>query len=222
VGDDVLTRLRQSKIGDRTVGKTPASLSSLKKLIKQTPNLQELYELLGHMQSDAHDRGAALTAGAILEGALKEALVTRFDHSLKTEPDYLFSHNAPLGTFSAKIRLGRATGIFEKDAADDLDCIREVRNAFAHTMFRLSFTTREITTACARLKKVDRVETEVLGRPPTARSRYLVSATTYAIALYKYSVGEGDEWIAFLSPKRFKAKIMAEALKSRPAQDDRE
>jgi hypothetical protein len=41
--------------------------------------------------------------------------------------------DAPLATFSAKIRLAYALSIFGSSTRDDLDTIREIRNAFAHS-----------------------------------------------------------------------------------------
>jgi DNA-binding MltR family transcriptional regulator len=187
------------------------SIASLKRLIKETPTLDELNELLEHLQDETHDRAAALTGGAILEGALKEALSSHLNPELKLQPDYLFQHTAPLGTFSAKIRMGYATGIYERTVADDLDCLREVRNAFAHTIRHIEFDTPEVATVCSRIQIIDRTMESFPQSDwvPSARSRYLISASFYTLALYRFSLGERDQWTAMLIPARLEAKRKA-------------
>jgi DNA-binding MltR family transcriptional regulator len=56
----------------------------------------------------------------------------------------LFDGTAPLSTFSAKIKIAYAMGIIGKLTRHDLEKLREIRNAFAHSIRHLSFDLPEI------------------------------------------------------------------------------
>ncbi|MGM4967818.1 MltR family transcriptional regulator [Tardiphaga sp. 1201_B9_N1_1] len=64
----------------------------------------------------------------------------------------LFEGEAPLSSFSAKIKIGYALGLYGKIVRDDLDTIRTVRNAFAHSTVHLDFKTPAVSVVCNRLK----------------------------------------------------------------------
>ncbi len=56
----------------------------------------------------------------------------------------LFGRMAPLSTFSAKIELGYAVGLYSEPFHTNLNMIREVRNRFAHSFNALSFNHPDI------------------------------------------------------------------------------
>jgi len=89
----------------------PASIQSLKNLIKQRPSSDELHDMLLRLTEDFHDRGAALSAVSLLDGYLQHSLSKKLRPDNK--PDYLFGSGAPLRSLSAKIRLGYALGLFD-------------------------------------------------------------------------------------------------------------
>ncbi|GBQ69292.1 hypothetical protein AA103196_2170 [Ameyamaea chiangmaiensis NBRC 103196] len=47
--------------------------------------------------------------------------------------DLIDGFNAPLGTFSAKIKMARALGIITQEEARYTDVMRKIRNIFSHT-----------------------------------------------------------------------------------------
>jgi DNA-binding MltR family transcriptional regulator len=65
------------------------------------------------------------------------------------EHDQLFIGTGPLATFSAKIRLGYALGIYGRKTRHDLDVVREIRNAFAHAQKVITFENQEIANLCS-------------------------------------------------------------------------
>ncbi|HQV68410.1 MAG TPA: hypothetical protein PLW39_10910 [Thermoflexales bacterium] len=72
--------------------------------------------------------GAARIDAAI-ENLLKSVLV---NNPTGKKEDNLFGPDRPLGTFSAKISLGYRMGLFDRDVEQALNCIRKIRNLFAH------------------------------------------------------------------------------------------
>ncbi len=97
------------------------------------------------------DRAAALIVVALLEDALKTAITTHFAPVEDNAIDQLFGgglEDVPLGSFSARIRLGYVLGIYGPDMRADLETIRLVRNVFAHSRHLLDFTSSEVREVC--------------------------------------------------------------------------
>ena len=60
----------------------------------------------------------------------------------------IFDNEGPLATFGAKIKIGYAMGLYGPEIKADLDCIRRIRNYFAHTMRPLTFRDARIKKIC--------------------------------------------------------------------------
>ena len=63
--------------------------------------------------------------------------------------------------------------------ADELECIREIRNVFAHSMTDIRFDTKEIATVIQRITVLSRVEGTDKDQDwdPTSRTRFLISVS---------------------------------------------
>ncbi|SNT01784.1 Mannitol repressor [Tardiphaga sp. OK246] len=116
---------------------------SLKKYLKSRPSDQEIGAIFFEMGDDGA-RGCALAGAAVLEDVLRGAIEHRFSHMSEKELAELFDGTAPLSTFSAKIKIAYAMGIIGKLTRHDLEKLREIRNAFAHSIRHLSFDLPEI------------------------------------------------------------------------------
>jgi hypothetical protein len=94
-----------------------------------------------------NDRGAAILLGTNLENALQSAIerAIRLDHTRRGD---LFGFDRPLGSFAAKIRIAHALHIFGEETRNNLELIRNMRNAFAHARLAISFETTQILIAC--------------------------------------------------------------------------
>src|SRR5882724_77069 len=104
-------------------------------------------------ESDKSERGAVLLLGSHLENGLRIAVLNKLG---VLEPDLRGSlhsgESSPLSTFSRKIIMGRAIGLFGPETQDNLDAIRVLRNAFAHAYLPITFKTRAIDRLCSLLK----------------------------------------------------------------------
>lgn len=96
------------------------------------------------------DRGAAILMATNLENALQFAIVRMLRIRPKRRSE-LFGFNAPVGTFSYKIVIGHAIGIFDDVTRTNLDIVRAVRNAFAHARRPIRFTDAAISALCGYL-----------------------------------------------------------------------
>jgi hypothetical protein len=135
------------------------------------------------------DRSEALVRGALIEDALERAIINRMRGLDAADKQRLFGPIAPLSSFSAQIAIAYAIKIIGPQTRDDLDCIREIRNAFAHTISRIEFTTPEVAAHCAHLQLPARFPPgwgpHDLPWPPTASEpRRLFLATTTLLWTY--------------------------------------
>jgi hypothetical protein len=78
------------------------------------------------------DRGLVLSLAAFAEEALG-ALLTAFMIPSDATEHLIDGFNAPLGTLSSRIKATYSLGLITKDQFDDLECLRKIRNEFAHT-----------------------------------------------------------------------------------------
>lgn len=89
------------------------------------------------------DRGAALSAAAVLEDRLEEVIKT-FLRDCKSSLKLLDGFNAPIGTFSSKILLAHALGLIQDEEFQQIELLRKIRNKFAHTWEYLNFESNTI------------------------------------------------------------------------------
>lgn len=129
-------------------GKKKVTISDLANL---RPTQEELavYTKLLTMESD---RGAAIMAAAIAENALEDAIKAVLANPGRGVVNTWFNgQNAPFGTFSAKISLGRALSVYDDKIERRLVLIKNIRNAFAHASAPLDFKHPSLKLECEKL-----------------------------------------------------------------------
>lgn len=98
------------------------------------------------------DRAAALVASTVLDNDIASILEMVLVHKTKKQlEDLLYSPQAPLSGFSARIKMIYAIGIIEEKVFVSLNVVRNVRNTFAHAQKPLKFDTPAIARECAKL-----------------------------------------------------------------------
>jgi hypothetical protein len=132
-----------------------ATLTALGKLSRQRYDPARVREFLQEVNS-GNDRSVAIVWGALVEDALQSALTKRFNHLNADQREILFGFNGLLNDFASKSIIAYAATIVDADKYRHLTIIREIRNAFAHTMPSLTFDTKEVVDACAMLQEPNR------------------------------------------------------------------
>jgi DNA-binding MltR family transcriptional regulator len=107
-------------------------------------------------KSTMPDATFALVISTAVDQALELAISTHFT----AEDDVvqlMFDGNAngPLADFAAKIKMARALGIYPAAIKEELDLIRHIRNAFAHSWENMDFTNKIVIDACSQLRLPD-------------------------------------------------------------------
>jgi mannitol operon repressor len=86
-----------------------------------------------HVSTDETDRGRALVAASLIEEMLEEVLRAFLLSNVATKKLFDVA-NAPLSTLSAKSSASRALGLITAEEFRDIELVRRIRNAFAHSV----------------------------------------------------------------------------------------
>jgi hypothetical protein len=177
--------------------RTSKPLSTLKKLIREHPTIADVFLTMSDKRP-IEDRATAIMSAVELESALEEALINKMI-PLSTEDiaGMFVGDSAPLSTFSAKIRICHALGIFGPKTRAELTVIRSIRNAFAHARKPIHFSTEEVAIACAKLTYPERMRRPSVAIhplsnpwPPTdPRERYVHTTDGLKAALVLLQFG---------------------------------
>ena len=123
----------------RSLGKKSDNFSTLRKRLQERLASDDIMLTLLGYEGDPkeghtfNDRAVALTVTALLEQFLEAAISTHLEIN-EDEVRQLFDddRDGPLSTFSRKIAMGYALGVYDSSMKSDLNLIRQIRNAFAH------------------------------------------------------------------------------------------
>jgi hypothetical protein len=146
--------------------------SKLKKLGHKPLMFNELPNFFTAIKKQSA-RAAAILAATGVEDALEFAISSRLKLN---NDDYngLFRGEGPLSSFAAKIKIGHALQLYGSETRADLDCIRDIRNVFAHTKEIVDFRAPLVAQACSDLKALDRGKKR--DRRIKPRSRFVRTA----------------------------------------------
>jgi hypothetical protein len=129
---------------------------------------------------EPNDRAIVIVGATFLETLLEHLLYAfLIDDKKKTEK--LFGYGGPLGTFSGKIKMAYCLGLIYKPVRDDLNCVRKIRNEFAHNLYA-SFENRRIAQ-WAQALQWHRIS-YVSSPPDTASSRDLYQVGVHQLVTY--------------------------------------
>lgn len=124
---------------------------ALRDLSRYRPGAGEEPQLFNTLLKES-DKGLALIGATVMKDALEHCFSRKFIHGLGTTClDDIFNYEGPLGSFSNRIKIAYALGTFNSVVRDELEIIRDIRNAFAHSVIHLSISTKEIAEATEEL-----------------------------------------------------------------------
>jgi len=105
---------------------------------------------LGGMLKDHDERGLVLSLAAFAEDALGK-LLRAFMRPAQASADLLTGFNAPLGTFSSRIKACSALGLINDEQFKDLEYLRKIRNEFAHSWEHVSLAQDKLASFARNL-----------------------------------------------------------------------
>jgi DNA-binding MltR family transcriptional regulator len=133
----------------------PAYLKAFKDYTRDDPTFHDLPAMEREFYGEA-DRPAAILQAAVVEEALKAAISRKLAPTLPSNfVKELFEFEGTIGSFSDRIKIAYALGIFGNQTYNDLKIIRALRNAFAHQRKPMQFATLQIAGMCQHLRIPD-------------------------------------------------------------------
>ncbi|MNH48812.1 mannitol repressor protein [compost metagenome] len=118
--------------------------------MKDDTNPFEASNRLNEIARELDERGLVLTLAAFAEEALGE-LLGQFMLPGDAANALLKGFNAPLGTFSARIKAAFALGLLTKRQQENLERLRRIRNEFAHSWEPITFDNQVVASHIAAL-----------------------------------------------------------------------
>jgi DNA-binding MltR family transcriptional regulator len=137
---------------------------ALRRFIKSPASMAEANQLAREINTSS-PRGGAMVAASFLDNFVMKLIIVHLEPLSASEVDGLFGPERPLGSFSSKIKLGRAMGLFGPKTAHDLNLMREIRNAFAHGLRKMNFETPEVRQLVGSLHVINDIANHKKLRP---------------------------------------------------------
>ena len=132
----------------------------LRDLSLQPLTSAEKLALINAVSNVAHPVSAAILGAVMVEHELEVSIRKKFKRQDDETWASLVGERGSLGTFSAKISMGYAFGLYDEATLDNLNVVRHIRNAFAHSKKVIDFdhelVAAELEKATALSKKFKR------------------------------------------------------------------
>lgn len=166
----------------------PARRKSLYDITREWLTPQQLAQLVQNERS-FDTRVSVLVRSALIDNLLEEAIDLNFVEIGKSRFSEIFRNPAaPLGSLSAKIALAHALGIFGNEMRSQLDKVRAIRNAIAHTMIPISFSDEAVAEECNKLDPARLTNHPYQPEEDTPSERFFVTCNMITAHLVKYVV----------------------------------
>jgi hypothetical protein len=141
--------------------KKPAALAALRRLAVQPFTDDNFRAVLDSLKGES-DRAAVIIAGSLLEDELGKLIGKVMRQLAADDRQRLFGFDGPVGTFSNRILLAYALRLIDSNDRRQLDLLREMRNACAHSRVPLTFETPELRDV-ARLMAPEEIRAGLEG-----------------------------------------------------------
>ena len=165
-----------------------SAINAVRSLARRHQPTPEEARALAEDRVKEQDRSIAIVRVASLDAVLSYVIKRKFVNLSSDEEDALFQ-DGPLASFSAKIKIAYALGLYGPETRDDLNMLREIRNAFAHSTRSFDFTNPAIMQCCRMLKTSNRIKWPY---PDNASINFSNTAAWTAVSILE-SAHDGDQ-----------------------------
>ncbi len=137
----------------------------------------------GQMMVDESDRGLVIILVSIIDDVLAAQLEGRMRDLSSRMRDRIFGFEGPLGTFSSRMKLAYALEVIDYETYQDLDTMRSMRNACAHSRRDISFENEALRKALDLLFEFeDDPSYSLKDCDPQLCKVHFMAATTYTMS----------------------------------------
>lgn len=132
--------------------KKEPQLSPEETLRQEIERVVKSSEEYGREHSGDSGRAAAILIAADFENVLQAKIEDEFVKLNREDRDTLFDGHGALSTFSAKIEIGYALGLYGRKTRNRLRVAKNIRDDFAHAAEPLDFDASSISNHCKKLE----------------------------------------------------------------------
>lgn len=173
----------------------PNSIKKLRAFYKDKLVSIDVEALASELAGES-DRAVIILLGTLIDDTLMNQMSKRLSFSpSESEVDHIFRFEGPLGTFSARTEIARLFGIINDDLYQQIDTIRELRNACAHSKYVLRFSNPVLSNVVLRIFK----PVGVLEAPKNANEMKRPFILEALAIMLTFSLGSREAAIARLN-----------------------
>jgi hypothetical protein len=121
-----------------------AKKDALRALGRRLPTPPEFREILDSLHEQT-DLAIAVIGAATLESILEKLIAKSLPSLTPVLEGSIFKNRGPLSDFESKVLIAVALSIIPQGFAEKINCIRKIRNTFAHATVPISFETPAVS-----------------------------------------------------------------------------
>jgi hypothetical protein len=165
------------------------SIRTLRSTYRDKSNFDRYLNFLETLGNET-DRAAIILVASFLDDVLSTVLAAKAKIGGLKEREHISRLGGPMGSFAHRIEIACLFGHIDQDIYCDLEIIREMRNACAHSIKPLSFASEEIKNVVNRLHFL---ETSKLVKTTTLRELFVLHGAALCHAILEGSLEKGVE-----------------------------
>lgn len=130
---------------------TPGPIKTLRRKFRRVLEAPDSRNIMKEQMGQS-DRAAVLITAAFLDDVLAIRIASTFKFDFDdTDFEKIFRFEGPLGTFSARLEMALLFGVIEDETFQQLNIVRELRNACAHSTSKVNLEEPEFANVVGRL-----------------------------------------------------------------------
>lgn len=140
----------------------------------------EEFPEIGEEAFHASDRTAAIVLASGVERILEQSIIAVLPRHDDRTVERLLGRDGPLDSFYGKNQLGYSLGIYGSTTLDNLEAVRKIRNAFAHSPLRINFETEQVVEEVQKIK-IEAVDMRELSHLSEGRQKYSAFCSLFIV-----------------------------------------
>jgi DNA-binding MltR family transcriptional regulator len=140
----------------------------------------EEFPEIGEEAFQSSDRTAAIVLASGVERILEQSIIAVLPRHDDRTVERLLGRDGPLDSFYGKNQLGYALGIYGGTALKNLEAVRKIRNAFAHSPLKINFETAQVVEEAQKIK-MEPLDMGELSHLSDSRQKYSAFCSLFMI-----------------------------------------
>jgi DNA-binding MltR family transcriptional regulator len=135
--------------------------------------------------TNSSPRATVIVGAAAIDSLLEQLLESKIVKNKKVAEAFFSAPNAPLGSFSARIKAVYLLGLVSVKTYQDLESLRKIRNMFAHDIFDCDFDNIEVVNTIRNFNYGPKIFIPSDGVPMPPKQLFTLELSLLYIALVR-------------------------------------